>query len=161
MGIAIIDYIKVFIAAGKEKKRLAQGEQINSSLPPAVAQRVKQLQERVQNGNIVAMYQLGIMYLDAKDVGYDPEKGVRYLDMAAKRNDFDANYALAMYYRGNWSYEHNDPKKSWEYYNAASRCKTDDPGYMKSVQQALRNDFGTEQTRKGLQVWFKVEIPIK
>ena len=161
MASAIVDYLLAFRSISKEKKRIKEGQDINQNLTDESAAKVAKLKAQCEKGNTAAMYQLGTMYLNADGVGYDPDKGEKYLLMAAKSNDFDVHYALALFYRGHWSYQHVDAFKSMEHYMVASHCKTDDARYLQEVNRAIKNDFGTESTKAGLQVWFKVDIPIK
>lgn len=158
MRSAIVEYPLLMISMHKEKKKIKEGTAINQNLPQSIATKVARLKAQCENGNTVSMYQLGKMYLDATEVGYDPDLGVQYLEAAAKKNDFDANYALALYYKGNWSYPHADPGKSHYYYFMASKCKTDDPRYAKEVLRALKEDF---ELIDGKMWVFKHDIPIK
>jgi TPR repeat protein len=146
----------------KEKKKIKEGSMINKNLPQTAATKVKKLKAQCENGNPDAMYQLGIMYLEAKEVGYDPDLGREYLEASAKKRNFDANYALALYYKGHWSYPHADPEKSHHYYFMASKCTTDDPQYAKEVQRAISEDFESYPDQKNGVLWvFKYDIPIK
>lgn len=140
---------------------MEQGKIINQNLSGKAAADVKRLKELANKGNVRAMYSLGCMYLESEDVGYDPIQGEEYLKMGARLNDFDCNYALALFYKGNWSYQHLDAHKSWSHYLAAQNCKIDDPVYINEVKRAIDNDFGVEKTRKGIAVWLKGDYPIK
>lgn len=161
MRSAIVEYTLVLRSMSKEKKKIKEGQAINQNLSKQAAEKVAKLKAQCEKGNTVAMYQLGTMYLNADGVGYAPDRGEKYLLMAAKSDDFDVHYALALFYRGHWSYQHVDAFKSMEHYMVASHCKTDDVRYMQEVNRAIKKDFGTESTKAGLQVWFKVDIPIK
>lgn len=163
MRSAIVEYPMLLLSMHKERKKIKEGNHINQHLPQAIATKVNGLKAECEKGNAVAMYQLGTMYLDSKEVGYDPDLGRQYLEAAAKRNYFDANYALAMYYKGYWSYPHADPDKSYHYFLMASKCKTDDIRYAKEVQRALQEDFEAypDKENNGLQYVFKRDIPIK
>lgn len=157
MRSAIVEYPLLMLSMHKEKKKIKEGKVINQNLPQATATKVARLKAQCENGNAVAMYQLGTMYLDAKEVGYDPDLGRQYLEASAKKRNFDANYALALYYKGNWSYPHADPEKSHYYYFMASKCTTDDPRYAKEVQRAVNEDF---ELIDGKMWVFKHDIPI-
>ena len=162
MSSAILDYVFGFLSAVRENKKIKKGIELNNNLPNEVKAKVERLKDLCSKGDTVAAYQLGIMYLDADGIGYSPKDGEKFLEMAARKDDFDANYALALFYRGHWSYQHVDAYKSMLKYMDASHCKTNDAKYMQVVNRAIQNDFGTKSTKKnGIKVWFKVDIPIK
>lgn len=162
MRSAIVEYPLLILSMIRENKKIKVGRRINQNLTQAAATKVARLKAECEKGNAVAMYQLGTMYLDSKEVGYDPDQGRQYLEASAKKNNFDANYALAMYYKGHWSYPHNDPGKSYHYYFMASKCTTDDLQYAKEVQRAMKEDFKAYPDQKNGVLWvFKRDIPIK
>lgn len=158
MRSAIVEYPLLLLSMNKEKKKIKEGHVINQNLPKQTAEKVARLKTYCEKGDALAMYQLGKTYLDATEVGYDPDLGRKYLEASAKKNNFDANYALALYYKGHWSYPHADPDKSHYYYVMASKCATDDPRYAKEVQRAINEDFRLIDGK----MWvFKNDIPIK
>lgn len=157
MALAFLDYIMVFISAFKEKRKIEKGNEINANLPSNIADKVALLENKAINGDINAAYKLGKMYLDADEVGYDPKKGEYYFEIAARQDDFDANYALALYYKGYWSYQHSDAYKSFIKYIVARNCKTDDKQYIDEVNRAINEDFiKIDDT-----IMFKNDIAIK
>lgn len=161
MRSAIVEYPLLFLSMRKENKKIKEGAIINQNLPQSVVDKVARLKAQCEKGNAIAMYQLGTMYLDSKEVGYDPDLGRQYLEASAKKKNFDANYALALYYKGNWSYPHADAGKSHYYYSVASKCPVDDPRYAKEVQRALDKDFKALPDKKNGVYWlFTYDIPI-
>lgn len=160
MASAFHDYTKGFMSARKEKKRRAQGAERNRNLPPEVLSKVNRLKKEVQRGNMDASYELALLYLDGSEVGYDPDKGREYLEIGARKDHFNSLYALARYYRGHWSYQHVDAFQSMVNYAVCKNCKNADPTFVREAARAYYNDFGRESTEDGLQVWFKVDIPI-
>ena len=163
MSIALLDYfLGCVVSPIRENKKIEKGKEINHNLSKDIASKVDKLKTLANQGNAIAQYQLGTMYLEAKEVGYNPELGRKYLEMAAKQKDFDANYALALFYKGHWSYQHHNARQSYGYYLNASACETDDTEYKEEVYRAIAEDFGKEvDKKKGLQVWFAVDIPIR
>lgn len=162
MRSALVEYPLLILSMIRENKKIKEGRRINQNLMQAAATKVAKLKAECEKGNAVAMYQLGTMYLDSKEVGYDPDQGRQYLEASAKKNYFDANYALAMFYKGHWSYPHADPEKSHYYYVMASKSPTDDSQYAKEVQRAIKEDFQSFDDGKNGVVWvFKRDIPIK
>ena len=160
MRSAFHDYTKAMLSAKKEKKRLAQGVERNANLPSNVVTKVNNLKSRIQQGNLDCAYALGLMYLEGTEVGYNPDLARQFLEIGAKRNHFNCNYALARFYRGHWSYQHQDAYKSMIYYANCTKCRNADPNFVREAIRAYNNDFGRESTKNGLQVWFKVDVPI-
>ena len=161
MGSAIHDYSMILISSRKESKRRKKGDEINNNLPPQTKDKVNNMLARINKGNYGVAYDLALMYLDGTEVGYNPDTAVHYLEIGAKKGNFNCQYALAVFYRGHWSYMHVDAYKSMMYYIDAANNKNGDPKFVKEANRAYYNDFIRESTKKGLQVAFKVDIPIK
>lgn len=161
MGSALHDYTMILISSRKEDKKRKKGDEQNKSLPPRIKEKVDNMVARLKKGNYGLAYDLGLMYLDGEEVGYNPNIAVQYLEIGAKNGDFNSQYALALYYRGHWSYTHVDAYKSMMYYIDAANNKNGAPEFVKEANRAYYNDFFRESTKKGLQVVFKVDIPIK
>ena len=161
MRSAFYDYPMALVSMRKEKKRREEGELRNRNLPPNTVAKINYLKQRCQARSTVAMYELALMYLNGDEAGYNPDWGRYYLECGTKLNDFYCSYALARYYRGHWSFQHVDAYKSMINYSISMNCKNADPAFLQEATHAYNNDFGVENTKKGLQVWFNVELPIK
>ena len=161
MGSALYDYTMLFASSRKEKKKRSQGAIRNANLPANIVSKINIFEARMQQGDYDYAYELGMLYLDASEVGYDPDKGRYYLEIGAKNKHFNCNYALALFYKGYWSFQHYDPYKSWLYYASCTDCKNADPKYMQEAIRAYKNDFFVEHLRKEIKVAFKVDVPIK
>lgn len=156
MRSAIVEYPLWLLSISKEKKRIKEGRVRNQNLSQRTLEKVATLKRQSEKGDAVAMYQLGNMYLEGEEVGYDPDLGRQFFEASAKKGSFDANYALALYYKGYWSYPHADAGKSRYYYLMAQKCPIDNTRYAQEVQRAINEDFQLIDT-----LWvFKNDIPI-
>ncbi len=138
---AIGDYFLILLSSIKENRKIKAGAEKNKNLPENTLRAISNKKRLADNGDVNAAYQLGTKYLNGDDVGYDPKLGEKYLKIAAQKDDFDANYALALFYRGYWSYMHHDGHMSYMHYLHAKECKTNSLEYMAEVKRAIEEDY--------------------
>lgn len=159
------DSALILIAQRNEDKRLKKGEETNKNLSPAIQTKVKDLKTLANENNASAAYNLGCMYINGDEVGYNPTLAVKYFTIAAKQHHFHANYSLALYYKGYWSYFHKNNYKSYTYYLNASKCNCNDAEYMAAVKRVLNKEVhinNKEFDKNGNpMVWFVPDLPIK
>lgn len=158
------DFILILISQRNEEKRIKNGQIKNANLSNEIQKQRIVLEMSAKNGDVNNAYRLGQKYIKGDEYGYDPKLAEKYFKIAADKNDFDACYALALFYKGYWSYCHLDLYKSWTYYVRASECKCNNPKYIAEVKRML-NEFcinTEEQDKNGNpMVWTKHDIKIK
>ncbi|MCM1234981.1 MAG: hypothetical protein NC489_33195 [Ruminococcus flavefaciens] len=164
MGM-IGDYILILISQRNEEKRIKNGQVKNENLPNNIQKERIMLEMQASEGDAKAAHRLGSMYIEGDKLGYAPDLAEKYFKIAAKKNYFDSVYALAMFYKGYWSYCHLDLYKSYTYYVQASRCTCDDPKYMAEVRRMLNEELCINTKEKDKNgnpmVWTKHDIKIK
>ncbi len=164
MGM-IGDSVLILLSQRNEEKRIKNGQAKNENLPADIQKQRIMLEMSAKSGNINNAYALGQRYIEGSEYGYDPELAEKFFKIAADKNDFDACYALALFYKGYWSYCHLDLYKSYTYFVRASKCKCNDPKYMAEVKRMLNEEFcisTKERDRNGNpMVWTKHDIKIK
>lgn len=155
----------IMISQRKEEKRIKEGRIKNKNLPDNIQNEKITLEMAANKGDVNAAYKLGSMYIEGDRLGYDPVLAEKYLKIGAAKNSFNCNYALALFYRGEWSYCHNNDYKSYLHFVAASKCKCNEPKFMEYVQHMLKNEIHIstkERDKNGNpMVWYEHEIKIK
>ena len=58
----------------------------------AAANNIELLKQKAKNGDPIAQYNLGYMYLNASDVIKDNAEGMRWMYESAKQNNAEAEY---------------------------------------------------------------------
>lgn len=164
MGM-IGDFALILISQRNEEKRIKNGTIKNKNLSSNVQTQISNLKNRADAGEAIAAHRLASMYIEGDKVGYNPELAEKYFKIAARKNYFDSVYALAMFYKGYWSYCHLDLYKSYTYYLQATKCKCDDLKYMAEVKRMLNDELCISTKEKDKNgnpmVWTKHEIKIK
>lgn len=159
------DFILVLISQRNEEKKIKNGILKNENLPSNIQQQRIILEMSANEGNADAAYKLGSLYIEGDKLGYDPTLAEKYFKIAAQKHYFDSAYALAMFYKGYWSYCHFDAYKSYTYYVLASKCPCNDKKYMDEVKRMLKDEIRISNKEKDKNgnpmVWFVHDVKIK
>lgn len=156
------DFALILISQKREEKKIKEGKEKNKNLSNELQLKIEGMEKRAENVNSELYYELGLMFLQDSSVGYDPQKALKYFDEGRKKKNFNCSYAMALYYKGYWSYQHLDDYKSYMCYLDATDCVTDNQKYMIEAKKALKEDFIVESTKKdGIKITLIKDIKIR
>ena len=81
---------------------------------------IENLIQSAQNGNVNAMFQLGVYYFNGQYVGYNPQEACYWWTEAANRGSVGAQYNLGLLYDGEISTYYYDENLAGYWFNMAA-----------------------------------------
>lgn len=98
----------------KEQKKIKQGKAENDNLPPDILRKLRRLEESaLRNNDAEKMLDIGNLYINGKEIGYDPDKALEWWYRSAELGEALAQYNIGLLHHINPVYENSKIAGEW------------------------------------------------
>ncbi|MDO4601103.1 MAG: hypothetical protein Q4B37_02435 [Eubacteriales bacterium] len=112
-------FISQLVKFAGETSRIKKEKNQENELDPLSKQRLEILMQRAHDDDVQSMLDLGILYIQGRFVGYDPDMARYWWEKAAQKGSVHAQYNLGLLYHGELSTYYFDPNLAGYWFNIA------------------------------------------